>query len=45
MAKVMQILTTQRSVTEVVVERCKPLRFAAEAGKFDATFQGLNRED
>jgi uncharacterized oxidoreductase len=44
-AEVMQILTTQHSVTEVVVERCKPLRFAAEAGKFDAMFQGLNRED
>jgi len=43
LAEVMQILTTQPSVTEVVVERCKPLRFAAEAGKFDAMFQGLNQ--
>ena len=42
-AEVMQILTTQHSVTEVVVERCKPFRFAAEAGKFDATVQGLNQ--
>jgi uncharacterized oxidoreductase len=39
----MQILTTQQSVAEVVVERCKPLRFAAEAGKFGAMFQGLNQ--
>ncbi len=41
-AEVMSILTTQPSVTEVVVERCKPLRFAAEEGKFDAMFQMLN---
>jgi uncharacterized oxidoreductase len=43
LAEVMQILTTQPSVTEIVVERCKPLRFAAEASKFDAMFQGLNQ--
>jgi uncharacterized oxidoreductase len=41
-AEVMHILTTQPSVTEVVVERCKPLRFAAETGAFDAMFQELN---
>jgi uncharacterized oxidoreductase len=41
--EVMSILTTLPSVTEVVVERCKPLRFAAEQGKFDAMFQGLNQ--
>ncbi len=41
--EVLRILTSQPSVTEVVVERCKPLRFAAEGGKFDATFEGLNR--
>ncbi len=40
--EVMHILTTQPSVTEVVVERCKPLRFAADQGKFDAMFQALN---
>lgn len=40
--EVMQILKTQPSVTEVVVERCKPLRFAAESGTFDAVFKGLN---
>jgi uncharacterized oxidoreductase len=41
-AEVMSILATQPSVAEVVVERCKPLRLAAEDGKFDAIFQGLN---
>jgi uncharacterized oxidoreductase len=38
----MQILRTQPSVAEVCVERVKLLRFAAESGKFDATFKGLN---
>ncbi len=38
----MQILKTQPNVTEVCVERVKPLRFAAESGTFDAAFQGLN---
>ena len=42
LAEVMQILTIQPSVTEVIVERCKPLRFAAEAGNFEAMFQRLN---
>ena len=41
--EVMRILTTQSSATEVVVERCKPLRFAAKGGGFDATFEALNR--
>jgi uncharacterized oxidoreductase len=41
-AEVMHILTTQPAATEVVVERCKPLRFAAEEGKFDAMFQAMN---
>ena len=41
-AEVMSILATQPSVAEVVVGRCKPLRFAAEDGKFDAMFQALN---
>lgn len=40
--EVVQILKTQPSLTEVCVERVKPLRFAAESGKFDATFNGLN---
>lgn len=38
----MQILKSQPAVTEVVVEKCKPLRFVAESGKFDVTFKGLN---
>jgi len=41
LAEVMRILRTQPG-TEVCVERVKLLRFAAESGKFDATFQGLN---
>ena len=41
-AEVMHILRTQPNVTEICVERVKLLRFAAESGKFDAVFQGLN---
>lgn len=41
-AEVMAILRDAPDTKEVVVERCKPLRFAAEAGKFDATFNWLN---
>jgi uncharacterized oxidoreductase len=42
-AEVVQILSAQPPVTEVVVHRCKPLRFAAEAGNLDAMFRGLNQ--
>lgn len=42
LAEVMQIFRTQPTVTEVCVDRVKLLRSAAEIGKFDATFQGLN---
>jgi uncharacterized oxidoreductase len=42
LTEVMQVLKTQPNVTEVCVERVKPLRFAAESGKFNATFQSLN---
>jgi uncharacterized oxidoreductase len=42
-AETMQILKTQPNIAEICVERVKPLRFAAETGKFDATFQGLNQ--
>jgi uncharacterized oxidoreductase len=42
LAEVMHILKTQPSVTEVCVERVKPLRFAAESGAFDARFQSFN---
>src|ERR1700722_18761584 len=41
-AEVMSILATQPSVAEVVVGRCKQLRFAAEDGQFDEMFQAVN---
>jgi uncharacterized oxidoreductase len=41
--EVMQILKTQPNVTEVCVERVKPLRFAADSGNFDATFQSFSQ--
>jgi uncharacterized oxidoreductase len=41
-AEVMQIIKTQPNVTEICVENVKRLRFAAEGGKFDAVFNGLN---
>jgi uncharacterized oxidoreductase len=40
--EVMQIFQTQPTPAEICVERVKGMRFAAEAGKFDAIFQGLN---
>jgi uncharacterized oxidoreductase len=43
LAEVMQILKTQPTATEICVERVKPLRFAAESGKFDAAFTALNQ--
>jgi uncharacterized oxidoreductase len=36
------ILREKPDATEVVVERAKRLRFAAETGKFDETFTGMN---
>jgi uncharacterized oxidoreductase len=41
-AEVMQIFHTQPTPSEICVERVKGMRFAAEQGKFDAIFQGLN---
>ena len=41
-AEVMDILKTQPTPLEICVENVKGLRFAAERGKFDAIFQGLN---
>jgi uncharacterized oxidoreductase len=41
-AEVMEILKTQPGATEICVENVKRLRFAAESGKFDAIFNGLN---
>ena len=41
-SQVMKILTTQPTPPEICVDNVKHLRFAAESGKFDAIFQGLN---
>jgi len=41
-AEAMEILKTQPDVTEVCVEKVKLLRFAAESGRYDAVFKGLN---
>jgi uncharacterized oxidoreductase len=40
--EVMDILSNQPTVEEVVVERCKPFRFAAEDGNADTMFQAIN---
>ena len=37
--EVMEILTTQPNAEEVIVERCKPLRYAAESGNMDKMFE------
>lgn len=41
-AETMSILGQQPTPPEICVERVKGLRFAAESGKYDATFNGLN---
>ncbi len=41
-AEVMDILKTQPTPKEICVENVKGLRFAAENGKYDAVFEGLN---
>ena len=41
-AEVMTILETQPDAPEVIVERCKPLRFAAENSNFAAVFAMVN---
>ena len=41
-AEVMTILATQPTPGEVIVERCKPLRFAAETHTMDAMFEAVN---
>jgi uncharacterized oxidoreductase len=41
-AEVMEILKTKPTPPEICVENVKGLRFAAESGKFDAVFEGLN---
>jgi uncharacterized oxidoreductase len=41
-AEVMQLLSTQPDIAEVVVGRCEPLRFAAEQDRIGAMFQAIN---
>jgi uncharacterized oxidoreductase len=41
-AEVMQLFQSQPEAKEILVERVKPLRFAAENGTYDATFEGMN---
>lgn len=43
-AEVMTILETQPAATEVIVERCKPLRYAAENGNLAAVFGMVNSQ-
>jgi uncharacterized oxidoreductase len=38
----MELLQTQPTPPEICVKNVHPLRFAAEEGRFDATFNGLN---
>lgn len=40
--EVMQLLSGDAAIAEVVVGRCAPLRFAAENGRMDAMFQAVN---
>lgn len=40
--EVMQLLSGDGAINEVVVERCAPLRFAAENGRLDIMFQTIN---
>jgi len=42
LAEVMSILKTVPTPAEICVENVKGLRFAAEQGRYDATFAGLN---
>ena len=41
-SEVMEILRRNPKIAEVVVEQCKPLRFASERGQFDTLFSKLN---
>ena len=41
-SEVVDILTNRPDEKEVVVERCKPLRFAAQNGNFDQVFNAVN---
>ncbi len=39
----MAILQNEPGATEIVVDRCKPLRFAVESGNFEKAFENLNQ--
>ncbi len=41
-AEVMTLLASQPDAGEIIVERCKPLRFAAENGNMDVMFEAIN---
>jgi len=41
-AETMALLKSSPTPAEICVKNVHPLRFAAEEGRFDATFQGLN---
>lgn len=43
-AEVMTILETRPDAAEIIVERCKPLRFAEANGNFAQIFAGLNAQ-
>jgi uncharacterized oxidoreductase len=42
LAEVMEILKTQPTPAEICVETVKALRFAAQSGRYNAVFAGLN---
>ena len=42
-AEVMEILTTQPAAVEICVENVRRLRFAAESGRYDSVFEGMNQ--
>jgi uncharacterized oxidoreductase len=41
-SETMEILKSQPTPAEICVERVKALRFAAESGRYDGLFQGMN---
>ena len=43
-AEVMSILQLEPAVQEVVVDRCKPIRFGAERDTFDQVFANFNQK-
>lgn len=41
-AEILYLLQNPSEFDEIVVERCRPLRFAVESGHFEETFKALN---